>query len=38
MIEEDSLLSSETISLMKFGYILANIALNIQKNGLCVKD
>jgi len=23
---------------MKLGYILANITLNLQKNGLCVKE
>lgn len=26
------------ISLMKLGYILSNIAVNLQKNGLCAKE
>ena len=32
------MLESNTVSLMKLGYILANISVNIQKNGFCVKE
>lgn len=32
------LLSKEVVSLMKLGYILANITVNLQKNGLCAKE
>lgn len=27
----------ETLSLMKIGYLISSIALNLEKNGLCVK-
>lgn len=33
----ESLIQAQTISLMKLGYILSNIAVNLQKNGLCAK-
>ena len=33
----ESLIQTETISLMKLGYILSNSAVNLQKNGLCAK-
>ena len=37
-IDTELLIPSEVVSLMKLGYVLANIAVNIQKNGLCVKE
>ena len=27
----------EILSLMKIGYLISSIALNLEKNGLCVK-
>jgi hypothetical protein len=32
------LLAGSTVSLMKLGYLLASIAVNVQQKGLCAQE